>query len=342
MRWPWSNPETRASATDAIVDAIVNTASGAGAPTVDSLAAVEVAAGLWSRAFGSATVNPQTVATSRLTPSVLAQIARELALRGDYLAVLDVDDDGVTLTPCASWDVQGGVRPASWRYKAQLAVPGGTVERNLTAEQVVHIRYAQRPRAPWRGCSPLAASPDTHALATWIERRLSEESRASTGYILATPDGASVPDSLKTLLKNLKGKLAIMETTAQGWGQGQMAAPSRKDYDTTRIGFMPAEGIAQLRRDVRADVFMAYGVPAGLTGTGGQQREAYRQFLASTISPVAKLVSESLGAALDTPELRLSFEDLRAADVVGIARAIKALIDAGYSKAEAETLLGLD
>ena len=86
----------------------------------------------------------------------------------------------------------------------------------------------------------------------------------------------------------------------------------------------------------------AYGLSPGITGSGGQAREAYRQFLASTIAPVAKLVSESLGAALDTPELRLSFEDLRAADVVGIARAIKALVDAGYSKPEAEKLLGLD
>ena len=197
----------------------------------------------------------------------------------------------------------------------------------------MHIRYAARPSAPWRGCSPLASAPATHKLATWIERRLAEESSTSTGYLIATPDGADVPDSLKILLRDLKGKLALLESTAQGWAQGQQAAPARKDYVTTRIGFTPPDGLATLRRDVRADVLAAYGVPPGITGSGGAQREAYRQFLASTIAPVAKLVSESLGAALDTPELRLSFEDLRAADVVGIARALKSLIDAGYSKA---------
>ena len=342
MRFPWSTRETRASATDAVVDAIVNTASGGGAPNVESLAAVEVAAGLWSRAFATATVNPKTPATYGLTPSVLAGIARELAIRGDYLAVLDVDDGGLVLTPARSWDVRGGVRPESWRYAVQLAVPNGTVTRNLAPDALVHIRYAARPGAPWRGCSPLAAAPDTHKLATWIERRLAQESTASTGYLIVTPDGADIPDSLKTLLRDLKGKTALLESTAQGWGQGQHAAPARQDYVTTRIGFTPPEGLAGLRRDVRADVFAAYGVPPGITGSGGQQREAYRQFLASTISPVAKLVSESLGAALDTPNLRLSFEDLRAADVVGIARAIKALVDAGYSKAEAETKLGMD
>ena len=89
MRFPWQTRAARASATDAIVDAIVATASGAGAPSVESLAAVEIAAGLWSRAFSTATVSPSTPATSGLTPSTLASIARELALRGEYLASLD-------------------------------------------------------------------------------------------------------------------------------------------------------------------------------------------------------------------------------------------------------------
>ena len=57
-----SNPfktEHRASATDAIVNALITQASGGGsAPSSGDLAAVEAAAGLWSRAFASATVEP--------------------------------------------------------------------------------------------------------------------------------------------------------------------------------------------------------------------------------------------------------------------------------------------
>ena len=100
--WPFAKMEHRESATDAIVAAIQSAAAGSGVPpSVEALGAVEAAPGLWSRAFASATVEPQTPATRALTPSVLAAIGRGLAVRGDVVFEVDVNG-AVQLTQASS------------------------------------------------------------------------------------------------------------------------------------------------------------------------------------------------------------------------------------------------
>ena len=101
--------EHRESATDAIVAALVAQAGGSSVPpSVEALGAVEAAAGLWSRAFASATVEPQTTTTMSLTPSVLAAIGRALAVRGEAVFALDVDGAVILLTQAS--DMEGGGR----------------------------------------------------------------------------------------------------------------------------------------------------------------------------------------------------------------------------------------
>ena len=62
-----------------------------------------------------------------------------------------------------------------------------------------------------------------------------------------------------------------------------------------------------LRADVKNDIFGAYGIPSSIHGTGGSARESYRQFLASTILPLAKMVLEELALKLDMPNLALDW-----------------------------------
>ena len=146
--WPFK-AENRASATDAIVSALLSQATGASdPPSAGDLAAVEAAAGLWARAFASATVAPATATTRALTPGVLAAMGRGLAVRGDVLFAIDVFD-AVTLTQASGWEVSGGTRPESWTYLADFPVPGGVRKRTLPAESVIHLRYATRPSKPW-------------------------------------------------------------------------------------------------------------------------------------------------------------------------------------------------
>ena len=182
--------------------------------------------------------------------------------------------------------------------------------------------------------SPLGMAEETRALATWIERRLAEEASTATSYMLPLPEGADV-DALKADIKGGRGRLHIVDTTAAAWGDGTASAP-RADWKSNRLGANPPEALGKLRSDVKADIFGAYGIPSSIHGTGGSARESYRQFLSSTIQPLAKLVVEELADKLDTPTLAFDFTELRAADIAGRARAYGVLINAGMPAAEAE------
>ena len=206
-----------------------------------------------------------------------------------------LDVNGVVqLTQAAAWKVSGGTRPESWRYIVEMPLPkGGVVKRTLPADAVLHLRYATRPGTPWVGISPLGMADETRALATWIERRLAEETSTATSYMLPLPAGADV-DALKADIKAGRGKLHLVDTTSSGWGGGSIEAPQR-DWKANRLGADPPETLGKLRGDVKNDIFGAYGIPSSIHGTGGSARESYRQFLASTIQPLAKLVAEGIG-----------------------------------------------
>ena len=341
MIWPFTKMvEHRESATDAIVSALISQAGGSSVPpTVEALGAVEAAAGLWARAFASAGVQPQTPATRALTPSVLAAIGRGLATRGEVVFEVEVNGKA-ELTQASSWKVSGG-RPGTWRYAVELPLPSGNVAKlTLPAESVLHLRYATRPGAPWQGVSPLGMADETRALAGWIERRLAEEASTATSYVLPLPEAADV-DALKADIKGGRGRLHIVDTTSAGWGDGTAAAP-RQDWKSNRLGANPPESLGKLRSDVKNDIFGVYGIPSSIHGTGGSARESYRQFLSSTILPIAKLIVQELSVKLDTPTLALDFTELRAADISSRARSYKQLTDAGMDAAKAASVTGLD
>ena len=132
-----------------------------------------------------------------------------------------------------------------------------------------------------------------------------------------------------------------MDTTSTGWGDGTAAAP-RQDWKSNRLGASPPESLGKLRSDVKNDIFGVYGIPSSIHGTGGSARESYRQFLSSTILPIAKIIVQELAVKLDTPTLALDFTELRAADIAGRARAYGVLINAGMDPAEAAEATGLD
>ena len=279
--------------------------------------------------------------TSALSPGILAAIGRGLAVRGDVLFALDVQD-GLMLTQAASWEVRGGTRPETWTYIVDFPLPGGGKrKRTLPADSVIHLRYATKPALPWEGVSPLGMASETQALAAWLEKRLAEEVSTATAYMLALPEAKSSVEGLKADLKKGGGRLHIVDTTATAWGDGKDSAP-RRDWESSRLGASPPEVLGKLRADVKNDIFGAYGIPSSIHGTGGSARESYRQFLASTILPLAKMVLEELALKLDIPTLALDFSELRAADIATRARAFKQLVDAGMDKDEAMAKAGLD
>ena len=57
---------------------------------------------------------------------MLGMVGRAIVRRGECIFLIDVDADGLRLTPATSWEVTGGPEPESWTYRLQLAGPSRT------------------------------------------------------------------------------------------------------------------------------------------------------------------------------------------------------------------------
>jgi len=347
MRFPWfGRMETRAaesSYTDAVVELLQQRAAGtARGGDPHAIAATEIAAGLWGRAFMAADVQPETTASLAVTPAVRELIGRQLIKRGEALFLIELEEGALRLDAASSWTVTGRPDPASWRYQVERAGPSTTTTtRRVRPERVVHVRYAVDPARPWQGVSPLASSRITAALAANTERRLSEESAMATGSVLAVPDGTP-KDQLQTDLRGMDGRLVLVESTAGGYGQGMDQAP-RRDLIPQRIGADPPETLALLRSQAALAVLAACGVPTALLersdGTG--RREAWRQFLHASVAPVALAVAAELADKLALPDLALSHDRMMASDISGKARAFQSMVGGGIPVEKAAALAGL-
>ena len=240
--------------------------------------------------------------------------------------------------------------PSTWYVRVDLFGPSGNVTRFVPHEAVVHFRYAVHSDRPWYGVGPLQWAASTGALAGRLEAGLAAEAGASPAQLLAVPsdggDGEEETDPLAPLKKDIReaaGRTILVETTAEGWGQGMAGAP-RKDWEQTRIGAHWPDVLRASRKDLAEGIAVACGVPPGLLdprteGTG--QREALRRFMHLSLEPMGELVAAELAYKLDMPGLTVDFSALMASDLAGKARAIKGLVDAGVGLEAAVTIAGL-
>ena len=345
--WPFTKreTETRNSYTDQVVNALLSRAGGGASADVQATSAAEAASGAYARAFAMATIAPQTNRTM-IGAGVLAAIARSLVRYGESLHVIEVSNGVLRFDPISKWELRGSSDPASWTYRIDRVGPSGTTwTRSVPGAQVVHCMWSVDPGKPWKGIGPMQRANLTGRLYSELEGSLADEAAGARGYLLPIPtDGNdSTVNTLREDLRTLKGKLAVVETTAAGFGEGETAAPP-SDYEVKRIGPNPPASLATLRSQSGAQVLAACGVPIelfeGSSGTG--QREAWRRFLHGSVSPIGELVAEELAAKLDTPELKLSFERLYASDLMGRSRSYGSLVKAGMEKDRAAELAGLN
>ncbi len=351
--WPFGRTEKRASGgasfTDSVAQALLNHAAGGATANASATAALEAAAGSYARAFAVAEVTP---ATGALTPAVLALMARDMIRRGESVHVIDVDRDGVRLTPAGSWDVRGRFDPNTWRYRVDLFGPSGNITRHLPGASVVHARYSVDPARPWLGIGPLGWARLTGRLHASIEDALADESAGTRGHVLpmpAGPDAAGDDDDtddpnakLRADIAGLRGRTALVETVAHAWGEGRSAAP-QADWRPQRIGANPPPSLATLRSDSGMAVLAACGVSSDLfmPGDASGQREAWRRFLHGSVQPLGDLLAGELAVKLDVPGLRLNFDRLMASDLSGRARAFGSLVQGGMDAERAAALAGL-
>ena len=318
-------------------------AQGTYSPDAAQTAAVEFASGLIGRALAVAQVDPLNAATL-LTPARLMDMGRRLVLSGNFVALIEVDRGQLQLRTARQWQVvRGGVDESTWVYEVELPAPSGARTERKQSAAVVHCRINVDSREPWLGTSPLLSAGISADLLARLESKTAEEMRAPVGSVLPVPAGMTPENKgkLQTDLGNLNGKTAIVETQAEGHGQGRQAAP-HQDWQPKRIGAQIPESHIGLRDSVGRDVCSALGIPNGLfTGTdGGGLRESYRQLLTSCLEPLAAIIAAEFKEKTGYP-VELDFKRLAAADIAARARAYGTLVASNVDPDKAAEVAGL-
>ena len=261
--------------------------------------------------------------------------------------VIRVGGDGmVQLIPASSWHWEGTHDPATWTVRATAYGPSTSTTWNLPASAVVFLRWGGTPGQPYVGTGPLSWAHTTARLQSEAERSLADEVQGPLAQLLAIPsDGGDDSDSdplklLKADIAGARGKALLVETSAAGWGEGRTAAPQR-DWQAARLGPMPPESMATIRKDTFEAVLAACGTPPSLfiDSDGTSQREAVRRWHLNLVLPLARLIEHELTAKLETP-IELKF-DSYALDMVSRATVVAKLAQAGVPMATALDAVGM-
>ena len=329
--------ETRAEGggyTSLVIDGLQARYGRSGAVSSAS-GAVQSASGLWARCLAACCPADHPIVDAEL----LGSIGYDLGVEGETLWTPVVGPRGLMLARASTWTVYGTCStPDGWEYDAIFNGPTGQTSRRLLADQAIHIRYLPDARRPWAGVPPWRRAPRLAELAAEVELALVAEARSPVKRIFPIPSGGADNDAtaekIKSKLRDRNEAVLLPETTAVGWGAGRPDAPQR-DWRSEHMTPDPMPGIVALCGDIPHQVGALYGIPFGLNSeNASQQREDWRRFVASSISPIAKLVQRVLEAALEEP-VSLDVGALRSWDTTGAGRTVHVLTAAGVPLADA-------
>lgn len=347
--WPFrSAVEKRESSfTDALVSVIVANAGGDASAVPSATGALEAVSGVVGRAFAASEVTGPASVTAALTPSVLALVGRELVRRGELVFVVDSDNGEIRLHPCEAIDVSGGYDARTWRYRLNLPGPSKTESReNVSAGGVLHFMYSRDASKPWIGVGPIQAATLAGRLSAAVVGALADEAGTARGYLLPIPrtdgeDGSVA--QLKADLKGSKGGLSLVESMTEQWSaQSGSSTRSSDNWTVKRVGASPPDSLVNLADTAAREVFSACGISPALfsAGDGTAAREAWRQVLFGVIAPLGKMVSSELSMKFGEP-VSLTWDELRASDLSGRARAFQSMVGGGMDPGRAAGLAGL-
>ena len=332
MRWPWSKPkaETRSTGGYAGLMTLARAESITGARGAAELtAAVQTCVSLWEGGLSLADVE----GTDLLPPRMLALVARSLALRGEFCALIEGD----RLTPAADWDVSTSLsRPRAYR----LSLPDAGGGRTITAleAEVVHVVTGANVREPWRGTSPLQRASLTADLLATIEAALLDVyATAPLGSaIVPMPEMAAEDSSrLAASFRGQRGRVLLRESVSTTAAGGPVPMTDWRPQGLTP-DLEKSEILGAYDRATAA-VCQAFGVDPSLLSSasnGGGLREARRALAMWTLQPIAVLIAAELADKLGQPVTLDVMRPLQAYDAGGRARAFSAMVGAmGEAKA---------
>ena len=320
-------------------------------------AAIEVAAGMFSRDLSLAEVSPQNSRTAAITPAWLALCGRELARAGQFVCDIEIVSGAVVLQPAAfAYAVQGNVDPSTWIWTLNMYGPGYARTRSRPNDGIVNIAIGRTVSRPWAGRAPWQAASLSSEMLSGIERQLRGEARSKSGYVMPTPDtgdrgqgpdddGSTDPlTKLRVDLAAAEGRTMLAPSMAGGYGAGAGIAPAlASEYMARRFGANPPESLTELRRDAERSVLATFGILPSLVdpkASGTALREARRQYHAGTVVPLATLVEAALSESLNE-NVKLNMRRGKATDSATLARAISSLTSSGMGLEDAIISVGL-
>ena len=170
---------------------------------------------------------------------------------------------------------------------------------------------------------------------------MTQESSKPRGVFLATPkDGEDETISeLKADAKTAQGALLFVESMVDQWEQGGESAGG---WGVKHFGPPVGSGMVETAKMARSEALAALGINEALFmgADSAALRESWRLALFSLIAPLGHLVESELQAKID-PGIKLSWEELRASDLAGRARAWQSLVAGGMDLKEASAISGL-
>ena len=347
MRWPWQKPEAREAVGGytQIISRLIEAQAAGTTQLASATAATEATAGLLSRSLAAAIVEGPGAAEV-VTPRCLAQIGRDLIRVGESLHVLRYMAGRLLLIPASTWYWEGDADPATWLCTATAYGPSGSSTWRVPQSSVVFVAWGSPTARPYHGLSPSTWAADTARLNANAERSLADETGGPVAQLLPVPqdggdgDDGDVLASLKSDIKDARGKALLVETVNAGWGEGRSAAP-QSDWKQQRLGPMPTEAMVALADASFARVLAASGCSPALfdDSDGTSKREALRQWHLGVVVPMARQLETELTMKLET-DVRLRF-DLYNTDLAGRAGAFQKLVAGGVAVNEALATAGL-
>jgi phage portal protein BeeE len=282
---------------------------------------VSACVALWQNGFALAQVD----GTDLLDRRTMAMLGRSLALRGEFVALIDGDQ----LVPASDWDTRTR-NSTPIAYRLSIPEAGGGRSMTALAGEVLHVRINADPAAPWLGVAPLRTASLSANMLHAVETALSEvfQNAPLGSLVVPMPENPDV-DNTQTAnsFVGKRGRVLLRESVAVTAAGGPTPQTDWRPSDLTPD---LEKSLAKETLDAARDsIFAAYGVLPGLFNgatTGPMVREAQRHLAQWALQPLAEMLaeeaSEKLGGVINIDTMGPS----QAFDAGGSARAFATLV----------------
>lgn len=288
---------------------------------------------LWESALAMADVQ----GTRFLDRRTMAMLARSLALRGEFVGLID----GAGITPASDWDLSTR-RGQPRAYRLSISEAGGGTTTTALAAEVLHVRIGSDPAAPWLGTAPLRRASLTAGMLQAVESALAEvyELAPLGSQVVPMPE---IPDQDQTALgrsfRGQRGRVLLRESVAVSAAGGPAPTVDWRPADLTPN--LQAAMPGDMLDAARGAICGAFGVLPALFDQAAQGplvREAQRHLASWTLQPIVSLLAEEASDKLGSKIAIDVLTPLQAFDQGGSARAVATLVQAMAQAKEA----GLD